>query len=58
MKNIYATQKNDLEDQLATLETRLEKGWTMTGDAVDDLFVKLLAEYERIYDELKADVRV
>lgn len=45
---------NHLIAQLATLEARLEKGWTMQGDNVDRHFVKVLAEYEAVYDELRA----
>lgn len=45
---------NYLIAQLANLEERLNKGWDMEGDKVDRLFVKVLAEYEATYDELKA----
>lgn len=45
---------NHLIAQLATLEERLNNGWQMEGDKVDRYFVKLLTEYEAVYDELRA----
>lgn len=46
-------RKRFLKAQLETLEERLAKGLTIPGPKADALFVKLLAEYEAVYRELR-----
>lgn len=44
---------NGLIAKRATLVARLEKGMTVDKPGADELFVKLLREYEAVHDELR-----
>lgn len=46
-------ERNELVARMAKLEQRLEKGWHMQGDDVDDLFERVLERYQVIYDRLR-----
>lgn len=43
----------DLRDRISILTARLDKGWTYSGEAADCRWLRLLAEYERVCDELR-----
>lgn len=44
---------DEQRERLEALEERLNTGWEMQGEKVDRYWVKLLRQYENLYDELR-----